>query len=154
MGKRTLNMRSWDLAEAAGQLEQVIDEVGQLGPQFITRQGQRVAVMISFETYVELKLAHGMVQHFEAASLIGLVLDAVGARSVRFDRGRVYVELTDGRELGVPIDWYEFLRDATPITRDDWEIDAQGLAVYWPQLQDGLEVLHLLDARKLAPSGP
>jgi hypothetical protein len=77
----------------------------------------------------------------------------VRARSVRFDRGRIYVELTDGREVGAPVDWYEFLRDARAQAREGWEVDPGGTSVYWPQLRDWMDVIHLLEVRKLPLSG-
>jgi histidinol-phosphate/aromatic aminotransferase/cobyric acid decarboxylase-like protein len=47
----------------------------------------------------------------------------VFATDVWFDESKIYVRLTDGREVGVPIDWYPRLRDAS-------EEDLAN-AVYW-----------------------
>ncbi len=65
---------------------------------------------------------------------------------VRFTDTHVYVALSDGREVGMPLaDRYlRWLREATPEQRAGWTITPWG-DVYWPDLDDGLEVTHLLD---------
>jgi len=56
----------------------------------------------------------------------------------------VYVALSDGREIGVPLARYAFLSRATKEQLEHWQIEPRGFAVYWPDLDDGLEVIHLL----------
>ena len=68
----------------------------------------------------------------------------VGAVGVRFTNSMVYIALSDGREIGVPLTRYSFLANATPEQRNHWQIEPRGFAVYWPELDDGLEVIHLL----------
>jgi hypothetical protein len=64
---------------------------------------------------------------------------------VRFTETHVYVMLSDDREIGMPLSdrYLRWLRDATPEQRARWTITAAG-DVYWPELDDGLEVEHLL----------
>ena len=73
----------------------------------------------------------------------------VAAISVRLTHDRVYIELSDSREIGVPVSRYAFLRQASPAALANWILEPQGFAVYWPDLGDGLEVRHLLDAQPL-----
>ena len=68
----------------------------------------------------------------------------VGAVGVRFAENMVYVALSDGREIGVPLARYAFLASATNEQLSHWQIEPRGFAVYWPDLDDGLEVIHLL----------
>ena len=63
---------------------------------------------------------------------------------VRFTADRVYIALTDGREIGVPLAHYTFLARASQEQLKHWQIEPRGFAVYWPELDDGLEVIHLL----------
>jgi hypothetical protein len=57
----------------------------------------------------------------------------------------LYVELTDGREIGVPVSRFPWLADAAPSQRRKWHIEPGGFAVYWDELDDGIEVEHLFE---------
>ena len=70
----------------------------------------------------------------------------VGAVGVRLTADMVYIELSDGREIGVPLAHYAFLANATREQLSHWPIEPRGFAVYWPELDDGLEVVHLLSS--------
>jgi hypothetical protein len=73
----------------------------------------------------------------------------VTAVGVRVTPERVYIELSDGREIGVPLARFEFLRRASVAALNNWQIEPRGFAVFWPELNDGLEVRHLLDPQPL-----
>lgn len=66
------------------------------------------------------------------------------ARGVHFADRMLYVELADGREIGVPLSRFPWLARATPAQRRKWHIEPRGFAVYWDDLDDGIEVEHLL----------
>jgi hypothetical protein len=78
--------------------------------------------------------------------------EEVGAVGVRFTNDRVYIVLSDGREIGVPLGRYAFLANATDEQRHHWQIEPRGFAVYWPDLDDGLEVIHLLSPAPIVSS--
>lgn len=84
-------------------------------------------------------------------TLTSRVDEEVGATGVRFDGDRVYIALSDGREIGVPLtlSWLAWLREATPAQRERWTLEPDGFAVYWEELDDGIEVAHLLDPHPL-----
>jgi hypothetical protein len=70
---------------------------------------------------------------------------------VRFVGDILAVQLSDGRELSVPLDpggWLKWLRGATPEQRANWSIEPRGFAIYWEDLDDGIELSHLLRNRK------
>lgn len=69
---------------------------------------------------------------------------------VRFTDSMLYIALNDGREIGVPLARYKWLAAATPEQRALWTIEPGGYAVYWEELDDGLEVAHLLTPHLLA----
>jgi hypothetical protein len=56
----------------------------------------------------------------------------------------LYVALTDGREIGVPLARFPWLAQATSAQRNNWRIEPRGFAVYWDDLDDGIEIDHLL----------
>ena len=65
------------------------------------------------------------------------------AKSVRFADGKLYVLLENGREIGIPIAEFPWLARATAAQRRHWHIELRGFAVYWDDLDDGIEVEHL-----------
>jgi hypothetical protein len=75
------------------------------------------------------------------------------ATAVEFADDTLIVSLDDGRELRVPLDrvsWLGWLRAAAPEQRANWTLEPRGFAVYWPDLDDGIEVRHLLSLARLA----
>ena len=78
--------------------------------------------------------------------------EAVSAENVRVSGERLVVELSDGRELSVPyknIPSLKWLAKATPKQREDWALEPGGYAIYWNQLDDGVEICHLLGMESL-----
>lgn len=69
-------MQSWQLQEAKNKLSQVVDEALAEGPQIITRRGQQVAVVISFEAYERLTGGdENLYEFFRKSPLVGVDLD-------------------------------------------------------------------------------
>ena len=64
------------------------------------------------------------------------------ATAVRFDEARMWVDLEDGRTLGVPIDWYPRLLHGAPALRDKVTISAGGL--HWEELNEDISIAGLL----------
>ena len=72
------------------------------------------------------------------------------ARTVRFTNERLIIELTDGREIAVPLTWYPRLEHATPNERANWELIGRGDGMHWPHLDEDVSVEGILAGR---PSG-
>lgn len=66
------------------------------------------------------------------------------AKSLSFDEFMMWVTLTDGRVLGVPIVWSSRLSQATPTQRAKYEIGGRGISLHWPALDEDLAVANLL----------
>lgn len=62
------------------------------------------------------------------------------AASVVLDKDRLCVSLKDGRQIVVPVDWFEFLAKATEEQRQRFQLDDHGAAIYWDELDDSLSV--------------
>jgi hypothetical protein len=78
--------------------------------------------------------------------------EQVQAKGVRFTSGTLHVRLDDGREISLPlteVPWLKWLVKATPKQRANWSLEPGGYAIYWPDLDDGIEVRHLLDAQPI-----
>jgi uncharacterized protein DUF2442 len=69
----------------------------------------------------------------------------ISATSVRFDEYTMWVELTDGRTLGVPLAWFPRLLRATPVERQQVEISRLGL--HWEALDEDISIAGLLAGR-------
>jgi hypothetical protein len=69
----------------------------------------------------------------------------ISPASVRFDEHTIWVELTDGRTLGVPLAWFPRLLRATPDERSQVELSRVGL--HWGALDEDISVAGLLAGR-------
>jgi hypothetical protein len=64
------------------------------------------------------------------------------ATKVEFDDDSIWVTLTDGRVLGVPLAWFPRLLRATPDQRNEVRISTRGL--HWEALDEDISVAGLL----------
>jgi hypothetical protein len=69
----------------------------------------------------------------------------ISATSVRFDEHTMWVALTDGRTLGVPLAWFPRLLHATSAEREQVELSRVGL--HWEALDEDISVAGLLAGR-------
>ena len=77
------------------------------------------------------------------------------ATNLCFDDSKLYVRLTDGREIGVPIDWYPRLRDASEAARNDWRLIGCGQGIHWESIDEDLSVAGFLNNnRPLSQKAP
>ena len=69
------------------------------------------------------------------------------AKEVRFDDHTMWVELTDGRTLGVPLAWFPRLLHATSAQRQQYEISFSGNGLHWEDIDEDISVEGLLAGR-------
>jgi hypothetical protein len=67
------------------------------------------------------------------------------AEAVRFDDDRMWVALSDGREIGVPLAWFPRLLRASPAQRAAVELSPYGL--HWEEIDEDISVDGLLAGR-------
>ena len=67
---------------------------------------------------------------------------SVRAKSVRFDQDSMWVELSDGRTLGVPLAWFPRLLHGSAEQRDQVSISSRGL--HWEALDEDVSIAGLL----------
>ena len=68
----------------------------------------------------------------------------VGISAVRFGDDTLHVQLTDGREVSTPLEWYPKLRQATKEQRENWRLIGNGVGIHWKELDEDLSVEGLL----------
>jgi hypothetical protein len=64
------------------------------------------------------------------------------AKGVRFDQDSMWVDLSDGRVVGVPLAWFPRLLRASEEQRGDVRITSRGL--HWEALDEDISVAGLL----------
>ncbi len=76
--------------------------------------------------------------------------DAPAATDVRVTEDTLSVELSDGRTLSVPLEWYPRLVHGTPQERERWRLIGGGRGIHWEDLDEDISVEGLLAGQ---PSG-
>ena len=66
----------------------------------------------------------------------------ISAESVRFEDDMMWVALSDGRTIGVPLAWFPRLLHASPEQREAVEISPYGL--HWQAVDEDISVAGLL----------
>ncbi len=72
-----------------------------------------------------------------------LVLEPL-AKNITFDSNNMWIELADGRELGIPLVYFPRLLHATPEQREKYEISGGGTGLHWDELDEDISVKALL----------
>ena len=70
---------------------------------------------------------------------------SVSAMAVRFDADSMWVDLDDGRTLGVPLVWFPRLLNGTAAQRENYFISPSGL--HWDDLDEDISIAGLLAGR-------
>jgi len=84
---------------------------------------------------------------------INNVVEPVRAVDVYFFGNVLSISLNDGREIRIPfnqISWLDWLAKATPEQQSNWSIEPNGFAIYWEDLDDGLEICHVLGMESIS----
>ncbi|MDY6784826.1 MAG: DUF2442 domain-containing protein [Cyanobacteriota bacterium] len=74
------------------------------------------------------------------------------ANRVIFTDETFIVDLTDGRSLSIPINWYPRLMHASPQERQNWQLLGDGYAVEWADIDEHIGVEGLLAGRRSGES--
>lgn len=72
---------------------------------------------------------------------------SISAETVRCDDDTLWVALTDGRSIGVPLAWFPRLLRATPEQRAAVTISPSGRGLHWETLDEDISVEGLLAGR-------
>jgi hypothetical protein len=65
-----------------------------------------------------------------------------------FERGRLVVQLQDGRELACPLAFFPRLAGAPAEELSDWRFTGRGTGIHWPRLDEDLSIQGLLEGRR------
>ena len=67
------------------------------------------------------------------------------ANSVWFDQENLWVELSDGRKLAIPLNYFPRLANATDTARKNFELSGGGAGIHWDELDEDISVQGLLN---------
>ena len=73
-----------------------------------------------------------------------------GATAVQVTNDTLSVELSDGRTIAVPLEWYPRLAHATVKERSAWRLIGGGSGIHWSALDEDISIESLLFGK---PSG-
>ncbi len=66
------------------------------------------------------------------------------AKDVKFTETMLVVQLEDGRELSVPLEWFPRLRDAKLSELENWRFIGNGEGIHWEELDEDISVEALI----------
>jgi hypothetical protein len=66
------------------------------------------------------------------------------AKKIAFDSNNMWVELADGRQIGVPLAYFPRLLNANKEQRKGYIITGGGIGLHWDELDEDISVKSLL----------
>ena len=67
------------------------------------------------------------------------------AIDIVFSDSKIIFILEDGRELGVPLEWFPRLRKATAEQLNKWRFIGKGEGVHWEEIDEDISIENLLE---------
>ncbi|MCX6582343.1 MAG: DUF2442 domain-containing protein [Candidatus Aminicenantes bacterium] len=75
---------------------------------------------------------------------MNILVNKPQARTLRFDNDMMWVDLSDGRRLGVPLAYFPRLLHASPGDRERYIISGGGTGLHWDELDEDISLAGLL----------
>jgi len=72
------------------------------------------------------------------------LMDKAQAKNLRFEKDMMWVDLTDGRQLGIPLAYFPRLLRALKSERENFIISGGGTGLHWDELDEDISVAALL----------
>lgn len=66
------------------------------------------------------------------------------ATDLWFSDLKLFVQLNDGREIGVPLEWFPKLESASDEDLKQWHFIGDGIGIHWEALDEDISVEGLL----------
>jgi hypothetical protein len=67
------------------------------------------------------------------------------ASELWFSEDKLFVRLIDGREIGVPLEWFPKLRDASVGDLNNWRFIGGGIGIHWEKLDEDISIEGLMN---------
>ena len=76
-----------------------------------------------------------------------LTIEAAATR-VWFDQYNMWISLTDGRQLSIPLEYFPRLLNANPMQRNKYILSGNGTGIHWEEIDEDISVSGLLLGKK------
>jgi hypothetical protein len=83
-------------------------------------------------------------------SISAVEIKIPNAENVKVTADTLSVDLSDGRTISVPLEWFPRLVHATPEERNNWRLIGSGQGFHWEAIDEDISVEGLLAGK---PSG-
>ncbi len=80
-------------------------------------------------------------------SISAVEIDVPYAENVRITKDTLSVDLSDGRTISVPLEWFPRLVYSTAKERINWRLIGRGHGVHWEDIDEDISVEGLLAGR-------
>ena len=70
------------------------------------------------------------------------------ATKIWFDKENMWVALTDGRQLSIPLVYFPRLLNATSEQRNNYELSGGGTGIHWEEIDEDISVPGLILGNK------
>ena len=80
------------------------------------------------------------------------ILNESSAQKVWFDENNMWILLSDGRQLSVPLAYFPRLEHATIEQREKVIMSGGGTGLHWEEIDEDVSVPHLLAGHMLKPA--
>ncbi len=81
-------------------------------------------------------------------SSLAEIIEAARGVDIRIEANKFYVLLEDGREVGVPYEWYYRLADATDEQRRNWNFIADRKGIEWEAIDEHISVAGIIKGNR------
>ncbi len=85
-------------------------------------------------------------------SISAIEIEVPKAENVKITKDTLRVDLSDGRTISVPLEWFPRLVHATSDERNNWRLIGRGHGIHWEDIDEDISVEGLLTGKPSAES--
>ena len=85
-------------------------------------------------------------------STLSVEIEVPLAQNVEITSETLSVDLSDGRTISVPLEWYPRLFHGTPAERKHWRLIGSGHGIHWENLDEDISVEGLISGKSSGES--
>ena len=83
---------------------------------------------------------------------LAIQIEAPSAKNVSISEDTLSVDLSDGRTISVPVEWFPRLVHARPEERTRWRLIGNGQGIHWEDIDEDISVEGLLAGKSSGES--
>jgi hypothetical protein len=106
--------------------------------------------LVFYATKLLLKIIQNYWRH--GMNILAVEKKLPNAEDVRVTEDTLSVDLSDGRTISVPLEWFPRLVQATAEERNNWRLIGRGHGIHWEDLDEDIGVEGLLAGKRSGES--